>query len=78
MSSWDRFSETSVPNIESFYSNLNMSGVSDSDYEHAQSVGREVGIKDMGEYHDLYLCTDTIFQQTYLNHLGEFVQIIMD
>ena len=60
MSSWDRFNETSLPNIESFYSNLNMSGVSDSDYEHALSVWREFGIKNMGEYHDLYLGTDTI------------------
>ena len=59
MSIWDKFDETSLPNIEPFYSNLNMSGISDSDYEHARSVWREFGIKDMGEYHDLYLQTDT-------------------
>ena len=60
MSSWDKFDETSLPNIESFYSNLNMSGVSDSDYGHARSVWRELGVKNMGEYHDLYLRTDTV------------------
>ena len=27
--SWDKFKETSLPSIEKFYSNLNMSGVSD-------------------------------------------------
>ena len=58
--SWDRFEETSLPKIEKFYSNLNMSGVSDSDYEHACRVWQELGIRNMGEYHDL-------------NLLGEFV-----
>ena len=29
MDSWDKFKETSLPNIEKFYSNLNMSGVRD-------------------------------------------------
>ena len=60
MDNWDRFEETSLPRIEKFYSNLNMSGVSDSDYEHACSVWREFRIKNMGEYHDLYLRTDVI------------------
>ena len=60
MDSWDKFKETSLPNIEKFYSNLNMSGVSDGNYEHACKVWREFGIRNMGEYHDLYLRTDTI------------------
>ena len=38
MDSWDKFKETSLPSIEKFYSNLNMSGVSNGDYEHACSV----------------------------------------
>ena len=60
MDSWDRFKETSLPSIKRFYSNLNMSGVSDTDYEHTCSVWREFGIRNMGEYHDLYLRTDVI------------------
>ena len=35
MDSWDKFKETSLPRKEKFYSNLNMSGVSDGDYKHA-------------------------------------------
>ena len=31
MDSWDKFEETSLPSIKHFYSNLNMSGVSDTD-----------------------------------------------
>ena len=38
MDSWDKFDETSLPKIEKFYSNLNMVGVSDKDYEHACRV----------------------------------------
>ena len=38
MDSWDKFKETSLPSIEKFYSNLNMSGVSDGDYDHACMV----------------------------------------
>ena len=60
MDSWDKFEETSLPRIEKFYSSLNMSGISDSDYEHACRVWREFGIKNMGEYHDLYLRTDVV------------------
>ena len=37
-----------------------MSGVSDSDYEHACRVWQELGIRNMREYHDLYLRTDVI------------------
>ena len=60
MDSWDKFKETSLPGIKNFYSNLNMSGVSDKDYEHAHRVWKEFGIRNMGEYHDLYLRTDVV------------------
>ena len=60
MDSWGKFEETSLPSIEKFYSNSNMSGVSDSDYEHTRRVWREFRIRNMGEYHDLYLRTDVV------------------
>ena len=60
MDSWDRLEETKLPSIKAFYSNLNMSGVSDEDYEHARKVWREFRVRNMGEYHDLYLRTDVI------------------
>ena len=60
MDSWDKFKETSLPSIEKFYSNLNMSGVSDGDYENACKVWREFGIQHTGEYHDLYLRTNVV------------------
>ena len=60
MDSRDRFKETSLPSIKHFYSNLNMSGVIHTYYEHTCSVWREFGIRNMGEYHDLYLRTNVI------------------
>ena len=60
MDSWDKFKETSLPSMEKFYSNLNMSGVSDGDYENACKVWREFGIQHTGECHDLYLRTDVV------------------
>ena len=60
MSSWGKFNEGRPPSKDTFYSKLNMAGVSDKEYEHACKVWREFGIKNMGEYHDLYLKTDVI------------------
>ena len=78
MTSWDRFDETKLPPIEAFYSSLNMSGVSESDYQHTQRVWVELNIKNLGEYHDLYLKTDVVllenvfetFRETSLAHYG--------
>ena len=60
MDSWDRFEETTPPPVSSFYSKLNMSGVSDKDYEHACKVWANFGIENLGDYHNLYLRTDVI------------------
>ena len=36
MDSWERFDETSLPDKEDFYSNLNMEDITDVDYRHAE------------------------------------------
>ena len=54
MTNWDKFKETKLPPREAFYSKLNMAGVGEEDYEHARRVWEEFGLKDLGEYHDLY------------------------
>ena len=66
MDSWDRFKEMSLPSIKRFYSNLNMSEVSNADYEHTCSVLRAFGIRNMGEYHDLYLRINVILLSNVL------------
>ena len=57
MSSWDKFEETKLPPKEAFHSNLNMSDISKYDYKHAQKVWKEFKLKNLEEYHDLYLKT---------------------
>ena len=60
MTDWDKLKETKLPPREAFYSKLNMLGVSEEDYEHANRVWKEFRLKDLGEYHNLYLKTDVI------------------
>ena len=60
MSFWDRFEEIQLPPIEAFYSKLNMSSIISDNYKHAQRVWEEFGIRNLGDYHDLYLKTDVV------------------
>ena len=50
MDEWEKFNETKLPGKEEFYGNLNMEDITDADFE----------IKNLGEYHDLYLKSDTL------------------
>ena len=73
---WSKFNETKLPPIEKFYSKLNLSGISEIDYDHAQRVWKEFNMKILGDYHDLYLKTDVLllanvfetFRKTCLEH----------
>ena len=56
----ERFNETSLPNKESFYSNLNMKNIDDIDYRHGNNVFKRFKLKNLGEYHDLYVQCDTL------------------
>ena len=58
--SWERFDETSLPDKETFYSELNLEDITDKDYEHAHKVWKTFKIKNLGEYHDLYVQSDTL------------------
>ena len=60
MDSWERFEETQLPPKERFFSTLNDCAITDADYEHAQLVWEKFGIKNLGEYHDLYVETDVL------------------
>ena len=50
----------SLPSKESFYSNLNMENIDDIDYRHGNNVFKRFKLKNLGEYHDLYVQSDTL------------------
>ena len=58
MDSWERFTETRLPDKEEFYSKLNDENITGEEYEHAQAVWEAFGCKTLGNYHDLYIKTD--------------------
>jgi len=58
--SFEKLKETKLPPNEEFCSKLNVSEISDSDYEQAQKVWYHFGMKTFREYHDLYLKTDVL------------------
>ena len=63
MSTWiigKRFDETSLPDKESFYSSLNMENIDDINYRHGNNVFKKFKLKNLEEYHDLYMQSDTL------------------
>ena len=60
MDSWQRFDETSLPDKEAFYSNLNMEDITDVDYRHGKTVFEYLINKNLGDYHDLDVQSDTL------------------
>ena len=60
MDSWERFDETLLPDKEAFYSNLNMKDITDVDYRYAKRVFKNLSNKNLGDYHDLYVQSDTL------------------
>ena len=60
MNSWESFEETEIPLKEDFYSSLNMEDITNIDYRHAKRVFREFKMNNLGDYHDLYVQSDTL------------------
>ena len=76
MDSWEKFKETTLPPKEAFYRNLNKEGISEEDYAHAQKVWKEFNIKNLGEYHDLYVQSDTtLLANVFENFRDKFIEI---
>ena len=57
---WEKINKTSTPEKEDIYSHLNMEGITDADYGYANRVCKDFEIKNLGEYYDLYVQSDTL------------------
>ena len=59
MDSFERLKETKLPGYKHFHSELDQTNISKSDYEHAQKVWITFNCKNMSEFQDLYVISDT-------------------
>ena len=88
MDDWEKFNEASLPGKKDFYSHLNMEDNINADYAHAKRVCKDFEIKNIGEYHDLYVQSDilllfdvfenfrNVFLEIYELNLANFVQLL--
>ena len=60
MDGFEKFEKRQLPKKTSFFSRLNQEKVTDANYQRAQKIWEEFAIKNMGEFHDLYLKTDVL------------------
>ena len=83
MDEWNKFNEKVLPSKESFYSNLALENISETDYPHANNVFKKFNINNLGEYHNLYVRSDTLlladifenFRQSCLKNSVHFVSL---
>ena len=57
---WEKFTEILLPEKEDLYSHLIVEDITDADYAHAKIVCKDFEIKNLGEYHDLYVQSNTL------------------
>ena len=60
MDDWEKFNETALPEKEEFYGNVNTENITVVDCMHAKRVCKDFEIKNVGEYQDLCLNSDTL------------------
>ena len=60
MDDFEKFKKQSLSKKTSFFSRLKQEKISDEDFDHAQRVWKEFELKNMGDFHDLYLKTDVL------------------
>ena len=75
MNGWEKFSETSLPKKEDFFGNLNMEDITDADYTHEKIVCKDYETKNLGEYHDLYVQSNTLLSGVLENFRNTNLEI---
>ena len=60
MDSFKTFKENCLPDKDCFFNSLKDCCISDKEYQKAIDIWNIFDIKNLGEYHDLYLKTDVL------------------
>ena len=68
MNDLEKIDDTLLPEKEDFYSHLNMKDITDANYKHAKRVCGDLEIKKIGEYHDLYVQSDSLLLAYVFNN----------
>ena len=71
MDSWERFNEKLLPSKKDFYSILNMEDISDIDDRHANNAFKGFKLENLGDYHDLYVKSDTLLLADVFNNFRD-------
>ena len=71
MDSWKKFNETSLPSKKEFYSNLNIEDTDEIDYRHDNNVFVSFKLENLGDYHDLYVKSDTLLLADVFEHFRD-------
>ena len=76
MDSWERFNETALPNKKAFYSELYLEDITNKDYTHAQKVFEEFKLKNLGDYRNLSVQSDTLLlADVFENYRNKCIKI---
>ena len=68
MGSWERLNEEPILNKEYYYSQLNKECITEEEHKHMQKVVKEFNIKNLGEYRDFYVQSDTTLLADVFEH----------
>ena len=60
MDCFEKFNQTELPTKDEFFSVRNDQHITNKEYDHARKVWETFNLKNMGEYHDLYLKSDVL------------------
>ena len=75
MDDWKKFNGTSLNEEEKFYSHLNMEGFTDPDNGLAERVHKGFEMKNLEEYHKLYIQSDTLtLEKCILKYMNLILQ----
>ena len=67
MGDWEKFNKTPLPEKKKdFYSHLNMENITDGDYALAKRFCKDVEMKNLGEYHNLYVQSNALLSADML------------
>ena len=60
MDCFEKFNLTRLPTKDEFFSVLNDQHIANREYDHERNVWETFNLKNMGEYHDLYIKSDVL------------------